>query len=275
MMQPTTSIATRSVACSASCSSRRRRARRRKARRSARSSTSAGCSAAPGRRAPPPRRRAVRRSRSPRAGTPASRTASAARRRSSERPSSRATPGTPAGTPCGSAARRSPPTSSSAGRRRRPTGRTWRCRPGLRVREVRRRARRRSASVFTRARRLRLLAVPAVGLIAAPRGRDRGEREQDHRDELGPVAPLRVVHDGRPVSSHGSIHLHVHARERLVEDSKRPLHRYRLEAADTIVIRVVEEVEQQEHRRHHGDDRAHQHGLGTCARSPLSAKKSM
>ena len=39
------------------------------------------------------------------------------------------------------------------------------------------------------ARRLRLLAVPARGLIAAPRRRDGGEREQDRGADLDPVPP--------------------------------------------------------------------------------------
>ena len=72
---------------------------------------------------------------------------------------------------------------------------------GLRVREAGG-ARGLDSHCVDASRRLRLLAVPAVGLIAAPCRRDRREREQHDCDELRPVAPLRVAH-GRPAASQG------------------------------------------------------------------------
>ena len=125
------------------------------------------------------------------------------------------------------------------------------------------RAPRRSAVLFTRARRLRLLAVPAVRLVAAPGRGHRGEREQEHRARCSTqsrrCAHLArgdpgVVTGTRPPCGPTAV-------ERLVDDVQRALHRDGLEPADVAVERVVEELEQEQHGHDHRDDRSHQQRL--------------
>ena len=69
------------------------------------------------------------------------------------------------------------------------------------------------------ARRLRLLAVPARCLIAAPRGRDGRDGEQNRGGDLDPVPPVAFRSRGRvPLSVTGQLHALVDGLQRLVDD---------------------------------------------------------
>ena len=113
------------------------------------------------------------------------------------------------------------------------------------------------------------LAVPAVGLVAAPGGGDGGEGEEHGGDDLDPVPPCRRVgarrrgggHAGLPASSQGIVRSPPMTVELLIDEQLGAFHRHWLETADVAAVRLVEEGEEQQHGGDDGDHAAHEHPL--------------